>query len=263
MSFELKSDELKSREFKSGDKGWDAGSYQTRHAYVFKHGEGLVELLDPKPGERVLDLGCGSGQLTAKIAAAGAAVIGIDLSPDMIAQARANYPEIKFDVADATTFEIDTSVDAVFSNALLHWVNDAAAAIACVHRALKPGGRFVMEMGGKGNTRTLLAAVREVAGELRNPWFYPSVGEYSALLERAGFEVRFATLFDRPTIVEGESGMEDWLSMFGGKLFAGIREDRQREIRREVANRLRPVMFRDGNWIVDYRRLRVVAVKEK
>lgn len=245
----------------SGDKGWDAQSYQTRHSYVFKHGEGLVELLDPKPGERILDLGCGSGQLTAKIAEAGARVIGIDLSRDMIAQARANYPAIEFDVADATSFEIVEPVDAVFSNAVLHWVKDAVAAIACVHRALKPGGRFVMEMGGKGNTRTLLAAVQEVAGELKNPWFYPSVGEYSALLEQQGFEVRFATLFDRPTTVEGEDGLDDWLVMFGGKLFAGISEDRQREIRREVADRLRASMYRDGNWIVDYRRLRVVAVK--
>jgi trans-aconitate methyltransferase len=245
----------------SGDKGWDAQSYQTRHSYVFKHGEGLVELLDPKSGERILDLGCGSGQLTAKIADAGAHVIGLDLSPDMIAQARANFPQLKFAIGDATAFELDEPVDAVFSNAVLHWVKDAEAAIACVGRALKPGGRFVLEMGGKGNTRTLLAAVKEVAGERASPWFYPSVGEYSVLLERQGFEVRFATLFDRPTTVEGENGLDDWLSMFGGKLFAGISEDRQREIRREVSDRLRPAMYRDGNWIVDYRRLRVVAVR--
>jgi trans-aconitate methyltransferase len=265
------------------DKGWDAQGYQSRHSYVFKHGEGLVELLDPKPGERILDLGCGSGQLTAKIAEAGAHVIGIDLSPDMIAQARANFSQIEFAIGDATSFELAEPVDAVFSNAVLHWVKDAEAAITCVARALKPGGRFVMEMGGKGNTRTLLAAVHEVASHrlkpmppevlastsrktpragfaLESPWFYPSVGEYSVLLERQGFEVRFATLFDRPTTVEGENGLEDWLVMFGGKLFAGIGEEMQREIRREVVDRLRPVMYRDGNWIVDYRRLRVVAV---
>jgi trans-aconitate methyltransferase len=250
-----------SSELKSKDKGWDAQSYQDRHSYVFKHGEGLVELLNPKPGEAILDLGCGSGQLTAKIAEAGARVSGIDLSPDMIAQASANYPGIEFSVGDATTFALAEPVDAVFSNAVLHWVNDAAGAIARVYSALKPGGRFVLEMGGKGNTRTLLAAVRDVAGALQNPWFYPSVGEYSVLLEKQGFEVRFATLFDRPTTVPGENGLDDWLVMFGGKLFAGIGEEKQREIRREVADRLRPVMFREGNWIVDYRRLRVVAVK--
>jgi trans-aconitate methyltransferase len=242
---------------------WDAERYQTRHSYVFKHGAGLVELLDPKTGERILDLGCGSGQLTAKIAEVGAIVRGIDQSPDMIAQARANYPAIEFSVGDATSFELPAPVDAVFSNAVLHWVKDAPAAIDCVHRALKPGGRFVMEMGGKGNIGTLMAAVGEVAGELDSPWFYPSVGEYAALLEHAGFEVRFATLFDRPTTVEGENGLDDWLVMFGGKLFAGISEGRQREIRAQVVEKLRPVFYRDGNWIVDYRRLRMVAVRAR
>jgi len=115
-----------------------------------------------------------------------------------------------------------------------------------------------MEMGGKGNTRTLLAAVREVAGDLESPWFYPSIGEYSGLLEKQGFEVRSATLFDRPTPVES---MEDWLKMFGGKLLAGFTEERLQEIRKSVAKILHPAMCKDGAWIVDYRRLRVVAVK--
>ncbi len=245
----------------SSDKGWDAQRYQSQHSYVFKHGEGLVDLLDPRPGERILDLGCGSGQLTAKISAAGAKVIGIDLSPDMIAQAGANYPEIEFRIGDATAFEVEEPMDAVFSNAVLHWVKDAAAAIERVRRSLRLGGRFVMEMGGKGNTRAVLAAVTDVAGELESPWFYPSVGEYAGLLEKHGFEVRFATLFDRPTEVGGENGLEEWLVMFGGKLFAGFSEERQREIRKAVAEKLRPAFYRDGNWIVDYRRLRVVAVR--
>ena len=242
-------------------KVWDAAGYQSRFSFVFKHGEGVVELLNPKPGERILDLGCGSGQLTAKIAEAGAMVEGIDQSPDMIVQARANYPAIKFEVADAIAFTVDAPLDAVFSNAVLHWVKDASAAIECVYQALKPGGRFVLEMGGVGNTKALLGAVREVAGELDLPWFYPTIGEYSALLERAGFEVRYATLFDRPTVVEGEKGLDDWLVMFGGKMFGGISEERKCEIRTKVADRLRPLFFRDGNWTIDYRRLRVVAVR--
>jgi trans-aconitate methyltransferase len=274
----MSSDSLSDRS--STDKVWDAQRYQSQHSYVFKHGEGLVDLLDPKPGERILDLGCGSGQLTARIAEAGATVIGMDLSPDMIAQARANFPEIDFRIGDAAAFEVEEPVEAVFSNAVLHWVQNAEAAIERVHRALKPrgagkpGGRFVMEMGGKGNTRALLAAVAEVAGPvtstarttpggcaLESPWFYPSVGEYAGMLEKHGFEVRFAALFDRPTEVGGENGLEEWLVMFGGKLFTGIPESRQSEIRKAVAEKLRPAMYRDGKWILDYRRLRVVAVK--
>ncbi|HLW77411.1 MAG TPA: methyltransferase domain-containing protein [Bryobacteraceae bacterium] len=240
------------------DKQWDAAGYQERYAFVFKYGEGLLELLDAKAGERILDLGCGAGQLTAKIAEAGARVCGMDASPEMIAQARENYPAIDFEVADATAFTVAEPVDAVFSNAVLHWVKDAESAIERVHAALKPGGRFVLEMGGRGNTQTLLNAVREVAGELESPWFYPSVGEYSSLLEKRGFEVRFATLFERPTPL---NSIEDWLEMFGGKLLVGFTVKRLQEIRKNVAEILRPAMYRDGAWMLDYRRLRVVAVK--
>lgn len=240
---------------------WNAAEYQARYSFVFKYGEDVLELLDAKPGERILDLGCGSGQLTAKIAEKGAQAVGIDASAEMIAQARANFPGIEFQVGDATTFTLAEPVDAVFSNAVLHWVKNAEAAIDCVFRSLKPGGRFVMEMGGKGNIRTLMAAVREAAGELESPWFYPSVGEYTAMLEKSGFEVRFATLFDRPTAVEGEHGIEDWLTMFGGKLLGGIIGERLLKVRKNVAEMLRPKIYKDGAWIIDYRRLRVVAVK--
>lgn len=232
---------------------WDAQQYQ-KHSFVWQLGEGVVELLAPQRGESIVDLGCGSGQLTARIAQSGARVIGIDRSPEMIAEARASFPDLDFRVADATAFQIETPADAVFSNAVLHWIRNPSAAIACVARALRPGGRFVLEMGGRGNTRTLLEGVRQVAGEIPLPWFYPSIAEYAALLEAGGFEVRFATLFDRPTTVEGENGLEDWLKMFGAAL--NLTGDQ----RTQIAATLRPRMFRDGNWIIDYRRLRVVAV---
>jgi trans-aconitate methyltransferase len=240
---------------------WDAERYQSRHSYVWRHGESLIDLLESRPGERIIDLGCGSGQLTARIAESGAEVTGIDRSPEMIAQARENFPQIEFRVADAGAFRADEPVDAVFSNAALHWVKNAADAAACVWRALKPGGRFVAEFGGKGNTRKLLEAVFAETGPVEIPWYYPSVGEYASLLEEQGFEVRNVMFFDRPTRVEGEDGLEDWLVMFGGALFSGMNEARRGEARRAVARRLRPSMYRDGGWIIDYRRLRLVAVK--
>jgi len=233
---------------------WDAEHYQARHSYVWQYGEGLIDLLAPQPHEKILDLGCGTGQLTARIAASGASVLGIDRSPEMIAQAKQNFPDIPFRVADATTFELDQPVDAVFSNAVLHWVKDADAAAARVFAALKPSGRFVVELGGHGNTRTLLAAIREVAGAVELPWYYPSVAEYAGVLEREGFEVRFATLFDRPTRAEGEDGLEDWLAMFAGSFLGST-------ARREVVERLRHSMYFEGGWTIDYRRLRVVAVR--
>jgi trans-aconitate methyltransferase len=235
---------------------WDATRYQARHSYVFAYGESLIDMLAPQAGERILDLGCGSGQLTAKIAESGAEVRGIDSSEQMIAEARSNVPASKFEVADAANFKLDTRVDAVFSNAVLHWVKDADGVAESITRVLRPGGRFVVEMGGKGNVQGIIDALREVAGPVETPWYFPSVGEYTSLLERHGFEVSFATLFDRPTQVEGEDGLEDWLAMFGGSMLG---QDSGVHLRRAIANRLRPKMFRDGCWTLDYRRLRVIA----
>jgi trans-aconitate methyltransferase len=232
---------------------WDTARYQIRHAYVFAYGEDLIGLLEPRAGEKILDLGCGSGQLTSKIAESGADVTGLDRSEEMIAEARRNFPSLRFEIGDAAKFTVDGRLDAVFSNAALHWVKDADGVAASVAQALRPGGRFVLEMGGKGNTQTVLDAIREVAGPVETPWYFPSVGEYTSLLERHGFEIAFATLFDRPTRVEGEDGLEDWLAMFAGSMLASA------EARREVASRLRSTMFRDGGWVVDYRRLRVIA----
>ena len=138
---------------------WNPSLYQSSHSFVWEYGKGLVELLAPQAGERVLDVGCGTGQLTAEIARAGAEVVGIDNSPAMIEQARGNFPGLRFEVADVTGMPYREEFDAVFSNAVLHWVRDAEAAAGAIVRALKPGGRFVAEFGGHGNTRTLLDAV--------------------------------------------------------------------------------------------------------
>jgi trans-aconitate methyltransferase len=238
----------------SSELAWDAERYQSRHGYVWRYGEALVEVLDPQPGERVIDVGCGAGQLTAEIAARGAAVMGIDQSPEMIAQARANFPALDFRVADATSFDVGDPVDAVFSNAVLHWIRDARPVVACVRRALRTGGRFVFEMGGRGNVQTVLDGIREVAGAVASPWFFPSIVEYAAILEREGFEVRRAELFDRPT--EIESSLEDWLETFGGSMALTAAQ------RAAIADRLRGRLFRDGRWVLDYRRLRIVAVAE-
>src|SRR5262249_37129739 len=142
---------------------WDAALYDAKHAFVWKHGESLIELLAPRPGERVLDLGCGTGHLTARLAAAGAEGVGLDQSPAMTEQARRAYPQVPFVEADARDFDLKEPFDAVFSNATLHWVREPGRVVACVARALKPGGRFVAEFGGKGNVRALAAGLGHAA----------------------------------------------------------------------------------------------------
>lgn len=248
---------------------WDPKLYQGAHSFVWERAADLLGLLAPQSGERVLDLGAGTGQLTAKIAESGAEVSGIDRSPEMVAQARQNFPKIRFDVGDATTFSVDQPVDAVFSNATLHWVKPPEQAIASIWHALKPGGRFVAEFGGKGNVGQISDALRvalpEVAGfdfDALNPWYFPSIAEYATLLERQGFSVTFATLFERPTPLEGGAdGLRNWVRMFGASILGRVDVAMQDAVLARVEQHARPALFGNGTWSADYVRLRVVARK--
>jgi trans-aconitate methyltransferase len=243
---------------------WDAARYQDRHSFVWRYGANLLESLNPQPGERILDLGCGTGQLTAEIARSGATVTGLDNSAEMLAEARKNYPDLAFVLGDAAGFQFPEPFDAVFSNAVLHWVKNAEGAVKSIARALRPGGRFVAEFGGQGNNASVRAALRAVLGpsaDEQSPWYYPSVGEYAPILERHGFEVREARLFDRPTPLEGEDGMENWLRMFTGSYWRQFPPDQVEDIVRRLVDHLRPTLYQDGIWTVDYRRLRVLALK--
>jgi trans-aconitate methyltransferase len=245
---------------------WDAGLYDDKHSFVWKLAAGVLELLDAKPGERILDLGCGTGHLTARIAEAGAYVVGIDRSPEMIRQAVEKYPSLRFEVMDAREIALDGNFDAVFSNATLHWIKEPVRVIAGIKKLLSPGGRFVAEFGGKGNTRELLKAVQHawqklgIAGSAPHPWYYPSLAEYAGLLEQHGFEVTYATLFDRPTpLDDGERGLRNWLEMFGSAFLEGLPEITKEPLLVEIERELRPKLFRDDQWVMDYRRLRIMA----
>ena len=251
------------------NNNWNTALYESKHGFVWKYGEGLIELLAPQPGEHILDLGCGTGQLTDKIAATGAKVTGIDRSEEMITKARENYPQLNFTVADATNFTLEQPLDAVFSNAVLHWIKQPEAVINCIQQSLKPGGRFVAEFGGKGNVRQILQALIETVANSRydlspqvNPWYFPSIGEYTSLLEKQGLEVTYARLFDRPTPLEsGDAGLTNWLKMFAGNFLSGLSTEEEKRILEQVLTRLKPTLYNDGIWKVDYRRIRIVAVK--
>ena len=250
---------------------WNPDLYQSSHSFVWQFGKDLLALLAPQPGERILDIGCGTGQLTAEIAASGAEVTGLDNSPAMIAEARRNYPLLAFELRDVCDMPHHGAFDAVFSNAALHWVKRAEDAASAIARALKPGGRFVAELGGRGNTQALLAAAREALRQISasdpgdlNPWYFPSIGEYARLLESRGLEVTQAWLFDRPTRLEGGSeGLARWCEMFGAPILARVPESRRPEFLERLANLAAPSLLRESAWHIDYRRLRLVAHKPK
>ena len=245
------------------DQRWDSTTYDDAHAFVYEYGAGVVDLLDPAAGERILDLGCGTGHLTGQIAEAGATPVGLDQSAEMVDAAREEYPNCEFIQADAEGFTVDTPFDAVFSNAALHWISEQDAVLDSVVDALRPGGRFVAELGGTGNIAAIVAATHaELAArgyETPMPWYFPTVGEYATTLEAHGFEVQFATLFDRPTELDGDDGLATWMEGFGDSLLAGLSEADQQAVIKGVEDRLRDDYFADGSWTADYRRLRVVA----
>ena len=247
---------------------WDACLYDAKHAFVWEKAKGVVELLAAKPGERILDLGCGTGTLAAEIAASGAQVVGVDRSPEMIDEARKKFPALHFEVCDARSLKFSTEFDAVFSNAALHWIPEAASVVEGVSRALKPGGRFVAEFGGKGNVQNIVAALETaltqlgISAEGANPWYYPSIAEYSTLLDQHGLEVHEAVLFERPTKLEdGERGLANWITMFGASFLQRIPESRHEDFLRAAENAARPTLWKSDHWELDYRRLRVSACK--
>jgi trans-aconitate methyltransferase len=245
---------------------WDSALYDNKHSFVWKLAAGVLELLNPHPGERILDVGCGTGHLTAKIASTGAICIGVDGSEEMIRQARKTYPGLHFEVMDAREVRFAESFDAVFSNAVLHWINEPERVAVGIARSLRPGGRFVAEFGGKGNTANFVAAASRawtdsgLPGAFAHPWFYPSLAEYATLLEQHGFEVTHAELFDRPTpLADGERGLRNWIEMFGEAFLQGISDPQRENFIANLEREARPALFRDSHWIMDYRRLRIAA----
>ena len=226
----------------------------------------LVAWLRPRAGERILDLGCGTGTLSAQIARQGALVTGVDRSPEMIASAREKYEGLHYAVADGQELTYSSAFEAVFSNAALHWMPRASDVLRGVERALLPGGRFVAEFGGAGCVATVVNAVAEILREWQIDsapylsWFFPSPGQYAGLLEAHGLVPRELRYFERPTPVPGDAGLSTWLSLFQGRLMTDL-GDRWPELCRKASERCRSALFRDGQWWLDYMRLRVVATK--
>lgn len=243
---------------------WDPSLYACNGRFVALMADSLVELLHPQPGERILDLGCGDGFLTRRIAESGATVIGVDASPHMIAAAREGGVDAHLHNGESLPFV--NEFDAVFSNAALHWMNDHEAMLAGVYRALKPGGRFVAECGGQGNVAAIRVALLAVLGELgiapeqiENNQFHNPV-KYRRMLEAQQFVVEDIKLFPRPTPLP--SGMAEWLHTFRRSVFEQLPEDDRAAAIDETVKLLRPALCdSEGNWTADYVRLRFVATK--
>lgn len=248
---------------------WNAQLYDGSHAYVSKFGTNLIELLAPKKGEHILDAGCGTGDLAGQITEHGATVIGIDSSENMIRKAKEKFPHLTFSVQDVLTMSYQNEFDAVFSNAVLHWIKQPDEALRRIYQSLKTGGRFVAEFGGKGNVKTitdeLFYQLKQLGMEYNDeqfPWYFPSIGEYASLMEKTGFRVVYAEHFDRPTMLAGENGLRNWLEMFAKSIIDELEEETKEKIIAKVEERLKDKLYTQGRWIADYKRIRVIGRKE-
>ncbi len=248
---------------------WDANNYSKNFSYVADYGQALFDLIDQKKGMSCLDLGCGNGRLTVQLKQRGFDVIGMDDSQSQIEKAQEDYPGIPFIKGNACDFSFEKRVDVVFSNAVFHWINKEHQQdmLQCVYRALKPGGQFVFEMGGKGNNALIHESLKR-SFEKRGltyhfPFYFPSIGEYAPLLEKAGLTVQAAFFFDRQTKLDGDDGLEQWIRMFVKKPFEGIDDKETEAIIHEVVEDLRPKLYENGIWYADYVRLRMKAIKKE
>ncbi len=248
----------------SRKQSWSADTYDTHARFVSDMAGAVLEWLAVRPEEQILDLGCGDGALMAQLVEAGAHVTGVDASKDLLAAAKKRGLDVQ--LMDGEALEFENRFDAVFSNAALHWMVNGRNVIGGVHKALKPGGRFVGEFGGHGNVAAIVTAMRAVAERrggdvaLAGPWFFPSPAVYAGMLEAGGFTVKRIGLFPRPTLLK--TGMKEWLKLFRKPFFEQF-SDQSDAILNEVEALLTPSLKdATGAWSADYVRLRFEAIKQ-
>ncbi len=244
---------------------WNPENYDENFKFVSDYGEDLVMLLSPQQDEEILDLGCGTGDLSYRIAQEGAIVTGIDASKEMIEAAKIKFPGLDFFHRSAEDLNIKNKYDAVFSNAVFHWIENQDKIVKNIYESLKENGRIIIEFGGKGNCQTIIDALKQVVEKhkfkLFNTFYFKSISEFTTTLEKNGFVVDYAVLFDRETELVGEDGMKNWLKGFLKRMLKNVPTKHHEKILDEVVEIVRPKLYVNGKWYADYKRLRVSAGK--
>ena len=247
---------------------WDANKYTSDFSFVHQYGNSVMELIDADENSTVLDLGCGNGALTKALQEKGYLVKGMDASKELLDVARKNYPTIEFMQGDAINFTLSEPVDVVFSNAVFHWINQEQQQdmLKCVYNVLKKNGQFVFEFGGYGNNQRIHSVLSTIFSEYgycyEVPFYFPTISEYAALLEKTGFRVKYAALFDRLTELKGENGLKDWINMFVKTPFSASEVEQVKEaIIDKAVEVLRSDLYMDSKWYADYVRIRMKAIR--
>lgn len=243
---------------------WNADNYTDNFQFVHRYGEDVLTLLSVPENSFVVDLGCGNGALSEKLAEKYK-VLGIDASEKMLEKAKVLHPDLEFMKADAVNFRLPQKADAIFSNAVFHWISNQKALVKNLSENIKSGGELVFEFGGKCCAEIVHSALKtsfEIRGKkYRNGFKFRSIGEFAPLLEKNGFVVEYATLYDRPTEQKGEDGLQNWINMFVTSAFRGINKEQSRQIINDAVELCRPDLYVNGKWYVDYVRICMKARK--
>ena len=243
---------------------WDAQLYERKHEYVTEYGRNLLEFIPNNPEQAILDLGCGTGVLTAQLEGRGSRVIGVDSSQNMIVRAREQFTDITFMLCDALDLPFENEFDVVFSNAVFHWINDHDVLLKNIRKVLKPGGLLVCEFGAAGNIETIDKVFSEQASiygySCKSSFNFPTTEAFSKLLEKNQFVLDSISDYDRPTpLNDGEKGLEHFLRQFYAAELESVPEAIRKKIIKGTGDRVRQDLWHDSVWIADYRRLRAIA----
>jgi trans-aconitate methyltransferase len=245
-------------------QSWSPQLYEKNARFVSHLADEIVKMLDPRRGERILDIGCGDGYLTEKLASYGAELVGVDYSETLVDAARQRGVDARHGNGEELKFE--NEFDGAFSNAAMHWMLRADATAAGVFRALKRGGRFVGEFAGAGNAKIIRREIhaalerRGIDAGTIDPWYLPEEDEYRRVLSDAGFDVKYLKLFDRPVWIDYP--LAQWIQTFGSPYIKALKNGDENEFLTEVSDRSRKELLQgDGKWKIDYTRIRFMAVK--
>lgn len=241
---------------------WNSTLYDTSQSFVSEYGNDLITLLPSNKTHCILDLGCGTGDLTMKLSKVCDEVIGIDGSEEMIETAKVKYPHLNFQVMDACFLPWGNKFDIIFSNAVFHWILDQEILLKSIYSALKDGGSLISEFGGYGNISTIESAYKTVVPSYKSPFYFPTIESYSAILKKTGFCIQEIYDYDRPTpLSDGRDGLRKWMTQFFSNSLSLFNNKEQENILKNVEDLLENQLFDGVKWVADYRRIRVIVSK--
>jgi len=245
---------------------WNAELYQDKHDFVAEYGKGLLEYVANDKAQVILDLGCGTGDLTYELTQKADEVIGVDGSEAMIQKARGMYPQIEFQVMDACILKWQDYFNVIFSNAVFHWIPNQIVLLEGIYRALRIDGKLICEFGANGNIaniqRIFQNVIKDYGYDYINPFYFPTTDEYKQLVEQVGFNIELIIDYDRPTALkDNKFGLRNWLKQFFANDLLNFTTDQQENIFEAVEDALRSDLWDGKQWIADYRRIRVIASK--